>query len=172
MAVFAMLVLPAWGQGPTATFTQVLRVNNLSSPKNTVKLTWVGLQSESVATVAFAVGSLPDLSIFTPYRTPGIFYHNDDAGSDWLFTVTDAELNQVLVNLSQVPAVVAGGVQGDMVSLSVYLNTGDPNNPFVYEVILDGANADLAAAAIAAGLDPGNPGQVHIQTLQGVIKGS
>ena len=172
LAGFAMITLPVWAQGPNATFKEILGGKNAPAPQNTLKLTWVGVQAESVSTVAFAVDSLPDLSIFTPYRTPGIFYHNDDSPSDWLFTVTNTEMNQVLVNLSQIPAVIAGGIQGGMISLAVYLNTGDPNNPLVFEVVLDSIVAEQALDAIEAGLTGANPGLVHLQTLETILKGS
>jgi hypothetical protein len=107
-----------------------------------VKLTHVGPQKDVVSTVAFTSPfNAINLSLFVPFRRPGISYTNDDL-SVHTFTATQSELKAVIDNVGTLPNVTAGGVAAaPRLSFSM-LNTAGGTKAF--EAVLNLADtADL-----------------------------
>jgi hypothetical protein len=100
-----------------------------------VKLTYVGPQNAAIRSVAFtSPANSIDLSVFIPFRRPGINYANDSVPPQ-TFQATKEELESVIDNAGSLPAVTAGGV-GAPQFLSFSLYNSQPT-PKAFEAVLN-----------------------------------
>ena len=98
------------------------------------KLTYVGSQTASEYTVAFASsGHTVDLDPFAPYYRPRVFYVNDRSRVI-SFTATPQELEALIDSVGTLPAVSAGGVDSmGIVSFALLNVIGDSTKVFGLE---------------------------------------
>jgi hypothetical protein len=82
-----------------------------------------------------------NLSLFVPFRRPGISYSNDDLGKVMTFSANTAELKAVIDNVATLPNVTAGGVAAD-VFVSFALFNSQPSTK-AFEAVLN--SSDTAA---------------------------
>lgn len=96
-----------------------------------VKLTYVGAQEKPVPTTAFtSPANTLDLSKFVPFQRPGISYANDELPVR-SFSASATELKAVIDETGKIPAVVAGGVAGDVyISFALFNSVGGTDKGF------------------------------------------
>jgi hypothetical protein len=115
-----------------------------------VKLTHVGPQKDVVSTIAFASSlNVIDLTLFIPFRRPGISYANDDL-SVHTFTATQAQLKAVIDNVGTLPNVTAGGVAPNPYLSYGLLNTAGGIKAF--EAVLNLADTSALMAQLRSAL--------------------
>lgn len=114
-AVVAVLLLAACsprdgsGQAYTPyTYFQSLTLSEMGRVQ--AKITTMGLQNVSLASMAFAVPGNPmNLSLFVPFERPGHTYSNDRLSAK-SFSASPSELKAMIDSVSTLPQVTAGGV--------------------------------------------------------------
>src|SRR5262245_25947924 len=129
-----------------------------------VKLTYVGPQREVHQTVLFAASpSVFNLSLFLPFRRPGISYSNDNA-SVLSFTASTTELKAVIDNVGLLPNVTAGGVSSSPYLSFALLNTAGGTKAF--EAILDLTDAASLFTQIRLALAQNTSGGLRLVSDQ------
>ncbi len=104
------------------------------------KLTYVGIQSEPVATVLFSSYAIaPRIELFRVFRQAGVHYGNDDLGVTPTFTVRTEQLKDVIHALGQVPASQHSKVTAAWASVMIM---PDVAHPSVFEALLTRAGAE------------------------------
>jgi hypothetical protein len=121
-----------------------------------VKLTYIGDQTASINTVAFtAPGNPVDLTLFTPYRRPGLHYANDDS-SPRSFAATTQQLRALLDSVGKLPNVTDGDVDLDGSVSFALLNTAGGTTK-VFEAVVNGTSGpalfDKMLSALAGNSD-------------------
>lgn len=172
LGALALPVLVSAQAGPNARFSEFLGLTDAELQSVQVKLTWVGVQAESVPTTAFAetVDGV-DLTLFAPFYRPDFEYGNDALPSDWIFAATLGELRSVLDALAGVPAVVASEVTAEELLSVALLRVNRDGEIRVAESVLGSADAVAAIAAIRSGLSNASPGQAHLEWLRRIVLG-
>ena len=132
-----------------------------------VKLTYVGIQTKPIPTVAFTSHfNALDMAKFKPLCRPGFDYGNDDLPNIWTFTCSPEELQQMIKSVGEIEAVRQGEVIGEFLSFMMYNTT--PEGDKAFEAILDAETSKLLLSKIRAALDTGNTG--GIETLDGLAQ--
>lgn len=113
-----------------------------------VKLTFVGLQTKAVPTLAFSsFRHLLDMSLFVPFRRPGVSYANDDT-QVWCFSVEPDEMAHIVSSLAQVEALRPSHEPAEpSLSLMIVLHDSRLGNLHL-EALLSSADAGRVSRAI------------------------
>lgn len=148
LLLWAMLLIslskPAMSQSVPFSAFQTLTDAELASVQ--IKLTYVGIQEDVIATVVInATPSPPDMKVFVTFRHSGVSYANDALGVRHLIA-TLAELRAIIDNSGAIPAVVAGSITAPEY-LSFALVRSGSGAPLGFEVVLNQtAGASLMSA--------------------------
>lgn len=111
------------------------------------KITFMGLQNLSVASIAFAVPGNPmNLSLFVPFQRSGYDYGNDRFATK-SFSVSAQELKAMIDSVGTVPEVTAGAAESLTVISFALLDTLG-SVPKVFESILENRNAQKLFAKL------------------------
>ncbi len=177
--VGAWLALVAWSAAlprahsaaqppPLAAFEEFLQLDDAGLSTLQVKLTYVGSQMKTVATVAFGVaGREIDMAAFARYRRPEVHYGNDD-DTVVTFDVTLGELRDILSALARVPGTVTGEPADDE-WISLLLLAGAGGRELAFEALLSAEDGRLVLDGIRLVLaDDNDVGRRAIIGLAGV----
>lgn len=99
------------------------------------KLTYLGVQTEPVASVLFSAYTVaPRVELFLPLRSPGLHYGNDALAVTSNFTCTHEDFRRVLDLLAETPAVRGPPAREPHTSLAII---PDVREAAGFEAVLD-----------------------------------
>ena len=129
-----------------------------------VKLTFVGTQEKTIATVAFsATGATVDMSRFVPFRREGVVYTNDDFPSVRTFPATPEELQAVVDAVAEIPAATdSATVQEQFLS---FMMVAEEGSSIGFEAILGPEDARVLLDYVRTSLNPTNIGRDTLRVL-------
>ena len=123
------------GSASPGSFQDIVAANSAEYAGYQVKFTHTGAQEKTSPTLLLAgSGRTADVSEFTPYRTPGVHYSNDD-DSVVPLSVAGSTIEKIVGGISDRSHLQSGGSSDP--KMSIMIERGAPPSEIVWEHLAD-----------------------------------